>query len=148
MTDFTSKLSCVKNLLNSLPPNNVHILSKLMVLLHKVYKHSHINKMSSSNLAIVIAPNVLRRQVQTMETIITDTPLITSIVETMIMECPMLFDVSIPVADSASKSSVLFHISVLMYFSLLSSLNRVTVPRTHFILILTPIRSLIHLLSA
>lgn len=57
----------------------------------QICANSEMNKMNSSNLAIVIGPNILRSETQTMEIILNDTPLIQHVVETLIDDHQVIF---------------------------------------------------------
>ena len=50
----------IKKVLKFLPPVNLVLLKTLCEFLHKVMQNQEVNKMTSSNLAIVFAPNLLR----------------------------------------------------------------------------------------
>mmetsp|Transcript_4015 Transcript_4015/g.5632 ORF Transcript_4015/g.5632 Transcript_4015/m.5632 type:complete len:914 (+) Transcript_4015:31-2772(+) len=92
ITDISAKLECLKNLIQSLPLTYLAILNRLADLLLNIAKNSSLNKMTPSNLAIVIGPNILRAQSQTMEAIINDTPLVTKIIELIVKEAPYLLN--------------------------------------------------------
>ena len=53
-------LFTVKKLLTSLPPVNQRVIRIIFELLSEFSKRSNVNLMTSSNLAIVFAPNLLR----------------------------------------------------------------------------------------
>jgi hypothetical protein len=91
IADKSERLTYITNLIHTLPPCYFATLKILMELLYKVCQHSLVNKMHSSNLAIVIAPNILRFNEQSMESIIQDTPMITAVVETIISNYPSVF---------------------------------------------------------
>lgn len=61
--DNENPIEPLKNLINELPTPNFLILKRLTQLLVKVAKFSDINKMTTSNLAIVIGPNLAREEV-------------------------------------------------------------------------------------
>lgn len=101
--DLDNRLQCIQQLVESLPPCNYSILSLLMKLLHKVSEHYVENKMTTSNLAIVIAPNILRPEQQTMESIINDTPHVTAVIETLISDYEFMFRKSISEGNIGEK---------------------------------------------
>jgi len=61
--DSENPLESLKQLLFELPETNFNILKRLMRLLVKVAAFSNVNKMTPSNLAIVIGPNLPRERV-------------------------------------------------------------------------------------
>jgi hypothetical protein len=62
-----------------------------MGLLYKVAENSAVNRMTASNLSIVIAPNILRCHEQSIESIIQDTPMLNAVVESIIKNYPTIF---------------------------------------------------------
>lgn len=91
IADKSERLTYITNLVHTLPPCHFATLKHLMELLYKICKNSQVNKMHSSNLAIVIAPNILRSDEQSMESIIQDTPIVTAVVESLISNYPTVF---------------------------------------------------------
>jgi Rho GTPase-activating protein 1 len=71
----TWKAPC-KAVFSRLHPNNRALLEYLIQFLHGVSALQTVNKMSTNNLAIVFGPNLLRPEVETMETLMTENPLI------------------------------------------------------------------------
>jgi len=71
-------------ILDELPPANKAILRTLLKLLALIVKDSKTNQMTSSNLAIVLAPNLMRAFQETIQQVIMHAPLINSILRTMI----------------------------------------------------------------
>eukprot|EP00462_Mataza_sp_D1_P007917 CAMPEP_0175125228 /NCGR_PEP_ID=MMETSP0087-20121206/3202_1 /TAXON_ID=136419 /ORGANISM="Unknown Unknown, Strain D1" /LENGTH=731 /DNA_ID=CAMNT_0016407047 /DNA_START=64 /DNA_END=2259 /DNA_ORIENTATION=- len=61
------QLEKLKALLLTLPSTNFALFGYLVEFLHKVSSHADKNKMSASNLAIVVAPNILRPRVEDAE---------------------------------------------------------------------------------
>lgn len=59
-TDKAAKITSLRTVVNKLPPANRSFLEYLMKFLRKVVQQSDQNKMSHKNLAIVMAPNLLR----------------------------------------------------------------------------------------
>jgi hypothetical protein len=54
------KLECIKNLLQDLPNENYSLLCMLMELLEKISINEETNKMTSSNLAVVFGPFLIK----------------------------------------------------------------------------------------
>jgi len=65
---------------NDVPPSNRAIIEYLFSFLHVVSTHSTQNRMSASNLSIVFAPNIIKPEVETLETSLSS-PKITVLVE-------------------------------------------------------------------
>ena len=57
-------ITSIQNLLNTLPIENKRVFKKIMDLAHEIVQHSDKNLMSSKNIAIVLAPNLLRNKDQ------------------------------------------------------------------------------------
>jgi Rho GTPase-activating protein 1 len=53
------RISAVRAMVHRLPPINLAVLQYLITFLTKVAKHEEVNKMSSSNISIVIGPNLV-----------------------------------------------------------------------------------------
>jgi hypothetical protein len=83
----------LKEHLKSLPQANKSILKILMALLAKVASFESSNKMTSSNLAIVIAPNIMwtNKHKSTID-VVTDTPAINQVACMLITNGASLFD--------------------------------------------------------
>lgn len=82
----------LKALISKLPAQNIDLLRYLMLFLHELSRHEVHTKMSPSNLAIVFAPNLLRPQVDTPESMLTEMPLAIGIIATLIDFAPECFD--------------------------------------------------------
>jgi len=67
-----------------LPPANKATLKKLLELLAFIEKNSEENKMTSSNLSIVFAPNLIRSPKETLQQTIMHAPIINSVMRTML----------------------------------------------------------------
>lgn len=75
----------MKVLLTQVPSINRLALEHLMQLLNAVAACSIRNKMTASNLAIVFGPNVLRSQTESLEALVSDSPLIGQFITALIM---------------------------------------------------------------
>eukprot|EP00005_Dracoamoeba_jomungandri_P002096 CAMPEP_0174253966 /NCGR_PEP_ID=MMETSP0439-20130205/3325_1 /TAXON_ID=0 /ORGANISM="Stereomyxa ramosa, Strain Chinc5" /LENGTH=987 /DNA_ID=CAMNT_0015335303 /DNA_START=51 /DNA_END=3011 /DNA_ORIENTATION=- len=85
-------LRYVKHLVQKLPPVNLALLDYLLSFLRRVSEYSEINKMALHNLATVFAPNLLRKQQSNAFGMVVDTPMINSIVNTLISEYDYIFE--------------------------------------------------------
>lgn len=90
--DLNVRLQETKKLLQSLPKTNYATMKALLNLLNKIAACSATNNMRAANLSMVFAPNVFRPEVETIEYIVSDTPLTNSEFEFMIENYPSLFD--------------------------------------------------------
>jgi hypothetical protein len=87
------RIAETKKILDSLPPTH-HATAKVVVgLLHNVASFAHINNMKAANLAMVFASNVLRPEVETIEYIVQDTPLVNGVFEFIIENYQLLFGI-------------------------------------------------------
>ena len=79
-------LFTMRSLVAALPVENQAVLKHLLALLHEVNSRSAVNKMSSSNLAIVFAPNLLRMrsEEESIAVVMEHTPVVNEIVKTLI----------------------------------------------------------------
>eukprot|EP01102_Stenamoeba_stenopodia_P016855 TRINITY_DN593_c0_g1_i1.p1 TRINITY_DN593_c0_g1~~TRINITY_DN593_c0_g1_i1.p1 ORF type:complete len:513 (+),score=121.31 TRINITY_DN593_c0_g1_i1:21-1559(+) len=59
LKDENEMLIRVKRIVEKLPKWNIPVLRRLLSFLAKIHEHSNVNKMTSSNLARVFAPNIL-----------------------------------------------------------------------------------------
>jgi len=69
---------------DDLPPANKATLKKLLELLTFIEKNSEENKMTSSNLSIVFAPNLIRSPKESLQQTVMHAPIINSIMRTII----------------------------------------------------------------
>lgn len=90
--DLSKRLSETKKLLETLPKTNYATIKVLLRLLNKIAACSATNNMRAANLSMVFAPNVFRPEVETIEYIVTDTPLTNAEFEFMIENYPSLFN--------------------------------------------------------
>lgn len=80
-------------LLKELPAANKAVLHELLGLLSFIEKNATVNKMNSSNLSIVFAPNLIRSPTENLQQTMLDTPLINSVMRTMIESTDQLLPV-------------------------------------------------------
>jgi len=71
-------------ILSSLPPVNKSLLRYLLELLDYIEKNSEVNKMTSSNLSIVFAPNLIRSPKESIQQAVMHAPIINSIMRAII----------------------------------------------------------------
>lgn len=86
-----SRLECIKKIIGYLPPRNYTLLVYLVKFLIIITAHSSANKMTSSNLATVFAPNLLKSPNDDVQTTIEDQPHASSMMQTMIDDFGFLF---------------------------------------------------------
>lgn len=86
-----AKIDCIRKIIAMVPTVNVAILIYLLKFLITVEQHSDINKMNTSNLAMVFAPNLLRPKDQSMQDVIIDTPAASQVMEFMIINFNEIF---------------------------------------------------------
>jgi hypothetical protein len=90
-----SRLECIHKILNLLPAQNINLLSFLIIFLKLVAQNSDINKMTSSNLAMVFAPNLLRSSLEDVNMSIADNSASSAIMISLIDNYSQLFVVSV-----------------------------------------------------
>lgn len=96
-------LPAIRGVLISLPKINLNCLALLLELLSNTAAYTKENLMNEDNLAIVIAPNVMRPKTETMSSVMGDTPLVHSVFSTMIGHYRELFSgLDVPSCDSVS----------------------------------------------
>ncbi|EGC29951.1 hypothetical protein DICPUDRAFT_158397 [Dictyostelium purpureum] len=88
-----AKISFIKSLLSALPKENYDLLQILLKFLYTIQLHSNKNKMTSSNLAIVFSPTLLRPKEESLETMMTDSNTISEIVKILIDEFNALYEI-------------------------------------------------------
>ncbi|XP_036404680.1 rho GTPase-activating protein 24-like [Megalops cyprinoides] len=84
-------LADLKKLLHELPVANFNLLYYICRFLNEVQSYSHINKMSTQNLATVFGPNILRPKAEDPESIIGGAALVQQLMSELIWECGSLF---------------------------------------------------------
>eukprot|EP01087_Luapelamoeba_hula_P011340 TRINITY_DN306_c2_g1_i2.p1 TRINITY_DN306_c2_g1~~TRINITY_DN306_c2_g1_i2.p1 ORF type:complete len:493 (+),score=158.99 TRINITY_DN306_c2_g1_i2:87-1481(+) len=85
-SDTPSRLRNLRILLNGLPEANKSIIFYLLRFLSRVVEKEAINKMSSANLAMIFAPNLLRAQKEELSQIMLDAGYLNSVVRSLIEE--------------------------------------------------------------
>jgi len=80
-----------KELISKVPKENLSLLRYLCEFLKNVASLSDVNKMTSENLAIVFAPNLIRPLVDTPQSMLTEMPVTISIMGTFITSCEEIF---------------------------------------------------------
>ncbi|TPP67861.1 Rho GTPase-activating protein 26 [Fasciola gigantica] len=96
------RLELLRHLLDLLPSRNREVLSILMNHLAKVASYSTRNNMTSSNLAIVFAPSLMRSQEESVAAIM-NTKFSSTAVELMIDNCITLFGSHSPSSNSVAR---------------------------------------------
>ncbi|KAA0183784.1 Rho GTPase-activating protein 26 [Fasciolopsis buskii] len=99
------RLEQLRHILDLLPSKNREVLRILMIHLAKVASCSTRNNMTSSNLAIVFAPSLMRSQEESVAAIM-NTKFSSTAVELMIDNCSTLFGSSLPSSTSAAPFSI------------------------------------------
>lgn len=84
------RFSKISQLLKSLPPENYRLLKYLFTFLREVEAKSAVNRMTATNLGIVIGPNILRPEVETIETSLSS-PQVNRVVEDAITNFDSVF---------------------------------------------------------
>ncbi|KAM9989661.1 hypothetical protein ACTFIY_005703 [Dictyostelium cf. discoideum] len=102
--DKNSKISFIKSLLSALPKENYDLLQILLKFLNTIQVHSSINKMTSSNLAIVFSPTLLRPKEESLESMMTDSNSISEVVRVLIEEFHVLYEI---------KQTLLYQVSAI-----------------------------------
>eukprot|EP01117_Protostelium_nocturnum_P012309 TRINITY_DN4530_c0_g1_i3.p1 TRINITY_DN4530_c0_g1~~TRINITY_DN4530_c0_g1_i3.p1 ORF type:complete len:485 (+),score=157.96 TRINITY_DN4530_c0_g1_i3:89-1543(+) len=83
----------VCNVIQDLPPANKALLRRLLELMVYIEKNAAVNQMTSSNLSIVFAPNILRAPQETMQQAILNSPIVNSIVRMIVEQNQRVFAV-------------------------------------------------------
>eukprot|EP01094_Clydonella_sp_ATCC50884_P017214 TRINITY_DN2956_c1_g2_i1.p1 TRINITY_DN2956_c1_g2~~TRINITY_DN2956_c1_g2_i1.p1 ORF type:complete len:747 (-),score=262.67 TRINITY_DN2956_c1_g2_i1:126-2366(-) len=71
-------------------PCHMKLFRTLVFFWRDLTLHSEVNKMSPSNIAIVVAPNILRPRVETIETALRS-PLANQVIESIVEDCDAIF---------------------------------------------------------
>jgi len=74
----------ILKLITSIPENNQKLLNFLCQFFYEVSLHSEVNLMTTTNLSIVVGPNILRPRVETHETLLNNSVQVGVIVEALI----------------------------------------------------------------
>jgi len=94
--ELESRLSALSAVLTALPPRNLEVLRSLFGFLHKIQTFKQRNKMTSGNLALVIGPNLLRRQGNDLQQMMEDSGKVVIVITTMIDHTDTLFEKQTP----------------------------------------------------
>lgn len=91
--DAQARRQCIKKVIRYLPPANNKLLKILCNFLHKITLNSKLTKMTSANLAIVFAPNLLRPQEENnLKLIFGDSKHANGLMQTLIDEYDYMFE--------------------------------------------------------
>lgn len=106
-----ARLECIRNILGFLPTDHFNLLSYLIIFLRLISQNSTENKMTTPNLAMVFAPNLLKSRDENVNMSMDDTAASSKIMESLIDHFIDLFDsliksppVDITIVDPISKS--------------------------------------------
>lgn len=78
------RVKSIAHLVNQLPTNNRNLLKFVIKHLKKVAEHSEKSKMGVPNLSVVFGPTLFRSQDESPTRILTDAPLLSGCVQTLI----------------------------------------------------------------
>eukprot|EP00029_Vermamoeba_vermiformis_P003899 TRINITY_DN1442_c0_g1_i1.p1 TRINITY_DN1442_c0_g1~~TRINITY_DN1442_c0_g1_i1.p1 ORF type:complete len:1300 (-),score=300.12 TRINITY_DN1442_c0_g1_i1:109-4008(-) len=94
-TSSDERTKGLRNAISSLPEDNKNGLKILFKLLNKIHENSSSNKMTSSNLAIIFGPILLRSSSEdSVAAMVSSTQFQTNVVQTMIVNYNILFEVA------------------------------------------------------
>ncbi len=99
----------IKLLIESLPRENVLLLERVFGLCHKVAENAHVNRMTTSNIAALMGPNILYPSVEqnTPEAMLKDINAANSIVEIVLLFYQRIFEkVILEREDSLKKQKI------------------------------------------
>ncbi|KAL6053882.1 SH3-domain binding protein 1, partial [Balamuthia mandrillaris] len=82
-TDSKQQLSILVPYLRQVPAAQIQVLNYLLKFLDKVVEHSHVNKMTAYNLAIIFGPSLLRPRQDTIDTSL-KSPRVNAVIQTLI----------------------------------------------------------------
>ncbi|KAI9357207.1 Rho GTPase activation protein, partial [Pilaira anomala] len=89
--DYEERMYQIKSIIHSLPKPNYIVLEYLMRHLNRVASYSEINKMESSNLALIFSVGLLRSSQQDLSSIM-QTDLQSAIIEAIIQQVDWFFE--------------------------------------------------------
>lgn len=92
ITDYDERMYQIKSIIHVLPKENYTVLEYLMRHLHRISLHSDINKMETSNLALIFSVGLLRTPQDDMTSIM-HTDLQSKTVEAIIQQVDWFFEV-------------------------------------------------------
>mmetsp|Transcript_14683 Transcript_14683/g.41773 ORF Transcript_14683/g.41773 Transcript_14683/m.41773 type:complete len:908 (-) Transcript_14683:200-2923(-) len=86
-----SRISCLRKVIELLPPGNFRLLKLFCGLLKKIHDHAAVNMMKASNLSIVFSPTLLRAENETEQTMVSDMNTSNMLVEQFIVDYEEIF---------------------------------------------------------
>jgi len=89
-----AKMAFIKSLLSALPKDHSDLVQVVLKFLYTLQLHSQKNKMTCSNLAIVFAPTLLRLKEESLESMMTDSNIISEISRFLIEEFNPLYEIN------------------------------------------------------
>jgi len=92
ITDASQYITAIKGLVAKLSPTNRKILEKLIGFLNLVASNAKANNMPASNLAKVIAPNLVFKRDESPETILQNSTYVNHLLQTLIEHHKKIFD--------------------------------------------------------
>lgn len=98
---LADKINLYQSLIEHLPKANQDLLKYLLNLTTSISAHSDINKMTASNLAIVLGPNILRPEVEDPTTMMSDSKLVNEAMTTIITHANKI--VAVPPAPARKQ---------------------------------------------
>jgi predicted transposase YbfD/YdcC len=91
-SDHSRRIAALKQLVESLPPENAALLDVLMKFFKQIDAQNAVNKMTAKNISIVMSPIICRAEVARLDMqSAADGNAIVSLVEVMILECETIF---------------------------------------------------------
>lgn len=90
--DRAVRLRYLKYLVEKLPPVNMGLLVYLLTFLLKISTFAEVNKMALHNLATVFAPNLLKSHQSNAIGMVTDTPKINAVINTLLQDYEYVFE--------------------------------------------------------
>ncbi|PRP74760.1 RhoGAP domain-containing protein [Planoprotostelium fungivorum] len=102
LEDPKERIDKILSLVVDIPPTNRGLLSVLLHTMKKICDNCEVNKMTSTNVATVLAPSILRMENLPINQVLCDSSASIRTVETMIEECLTINDVLGKLPDSVS----------------------------------------------
>lgn len=107
LEDEGAKIKAIKSVMNELPKPNVALLKRLLALMVHIERHKEVNKMSASNLAVVLCPSILYPEVPDPTTMVEDIQRANRIMAVMILHYEEIFGSAVPQAKGAGAGTPL-----------------------------------------